>query len=319
MTLTPIAGNSPVRKFEAGDANSAIVLNVPAQGFLNQTLAISEQLEAIAATQTTIGTRLSQLADAISLKDGAIALRNNLQSERSQSATADTQASTVESGINTLTSTTTTETNRVAGINTKLDSITPSTYQAFSSNLSAIGAAAASATNYLYSDPSAVVSYATPQLSTGTRMRDVILEATLAASAGSPSIAGDVWVNLPLLQTLNNASDVVSYNSTTRDITLGSGEYSIEGYIVATNTQFVQMSLLQGATRYLGSSGKGTNNAGVIGSDRLSIYSHLMASFKITSTRVYNAQIFLSSGAIVSSSLGEPTPWAFLRVRHYQS
>jgi len=319
MTLTPIAGNSPVRKFESGDANSAIVLNVPAQGFLNQTLAISQQLEAIAATQTTIGARLSQLADAISLKEGAIALRNNLQSERSQSATADTQASTVESGINTLTSTTTTEANRVAGINTKLDSITPSTYQAFNSNLSAIGAAAVSASNYLYSDPSAVVSYATPQLSTGTRMRDVILQATLAASAGSPSIAGDVWVNLPLLQTLNNASDVVAYNSTTRDITLGAGEYSIEGYIVATNTQFVQMSLLQGATRYLGSSGKGTNNVGVIGSDRLSIYSHLIASFNITSTRVYNAQIFLSSGAIVSSSLGEATPWAFLRVRHYQS
>jgi len=319
MTLTPIAGNNPVRKFESGDANSAIVLNVPAQGFLNQALDISLQLEAIVATQTTIGTRLTQLADAISLKDGAIALRNNLQSERSQSATADTQATSLESGINTLTSTTTTETNRVAGINTKLDSITNSTYQAFSSNLSAIGAAAASASNYLYSDPSAVISYATPQLSTGTRMRDVILEARLTGGAGSPTIAGDVWVNLPLLQTLNNAGDVVNYNSITRDLTLSAGEYSIEGYIVATNTQLVQLSLLQGATRYLGSTGKGTNESGVIGGDRLSIYSHLMASFRITSARVYNAQIFLSSGAIVSSSLGETTPWAFLRVRHYQS
>ena len=319
MTLTPIASNNPVRRFESGDANSAIVLNVPAQGFLNQALDISQQLEAIVATQATIGTRLTQLADAISLKDGAIALRNNLQSERSQSATADTQATSVESGITSLTSTTTTEANRVAGIDTKLDSITASTYQAFSSNLSAIGAAAASASNYLYSDPDAVITYATPQLSTGTRMQDVILEATLAASAGSPSIAGDTWVNLPLIQTLNNASDVISYNSTTRDITLSAGEYSIEGYVVATNTQLVQVSLLQGSTRYLGSTGKGTNQSGVIGPDRLSIYSHLMTSFKVTSTRVYNAQIYLSSGAIVSSSLGEATPWAFLRVRHYQS
>jgi hypothetical protein len=318
MTLTPVASDNPVRQFESGDLNSAIVVNVPAQGFLNQALAISVELESIVTVQTTIGTRLTQLADAISLKDGAIALRNNLQSERSQSATADTQATSVETGITLLASATTTEANRVAGIDTKLDSVNISTYQAFSSNLSAIGAAAASASNYLYSNPSAVITYATPQLSTGTRMQDVILQATLGAGAGSPTIAGDTWVNLPLLQTLNNASEVVSYNSTTREITLGVGEYSIEGYVVATNTQLVQMSLLQGATRYLGSSGKGTNEAGVIGGDRLSIYSHLMTSFRVTSTRVYNAQIFLSSGAIVSSSLSETTPWAFLRVRHYQ-
>jgi len=319
MTLTPVASNNPVRRFDPGDQNSAIVMNVPAQGFLNQAIAISVELEAIVATQNTIGTRLTQLADAISLKNGAIALRDNLQSERSQSATADTQSTTVESGITPLTNATTTEASRVAGIETKLDGITTSTYQAFSSNLSAIGAAAASASNYLYSDPSAVITYATPQLSTGTRMRDVILEATLGAGAGSPSIAGDTWINLPLVQTLNNASDVISYNANTREITLGIGEYSIEGYVVATNTQLVQMSLLQDTTRYLGSSGKGTNEVGVIGGDRLSIYSHLITSFKVTSARVYNAQIFLSSGAIVSSSLGEATPWAFLRVRHYQS
>lgn len=319
MPLTPAASNNPVRRFESGDLNSANVMNIPAQGFLNQAFAISLDLESIVETQTTIGMRLNQLSDAISLKDGAIALRSTLQSERSQSSTADTQATTVESGITPLTNTTTTESNRVAGINTKLDNITTSTYQAFSSNLSAIGAAAASADNYLYSDPSAVITYATPQLSTGTRMRDVILEASLGAGAGSPSIAGDTWVNLPLIQTLNNASDTISYNSTTREITLGVGEYSIEGYIVATNTQLVQMSLLQDTTRYLGSTGKGTNESGVIGGDRLSIYSHLMTSFKVTSARVYKAQIFLSSGAIVSSSLGEATPWAFLRVRHYQS
>lgn len=318
MTLTPIASNAAVRKLEQGDPNSAAILNAPAQGFLNQALALSIEYEAIQAIQTTIGQRLTQLSDAVSLKDGAISLRNNLQAERSQSSAADTQATTVESGIAPLNNASATESARVAGINTKLDSITPSTYQAFSANLSAIASAVPSASNYLYRDPSAIVTYATPQLSTGTRMRDVILQATIGAGAASPAIPNETWWDLPLIQTLNMASDLVSWNASTRELTLGVGEYSIEGYVVATNTQLAQMSILQSSTRYLGTSGKSTSEAGVIGSDKLSIYSHLFASFKVTSARIYSPQLFLSGGSIVSSTLSEACPYAFLRVRHYQ-
>lgn len=318
MTLTPIASNAAVRKLEQGDPNSAAILNGPAQGFLNQTLALSVEYEAIQAIQATIAERLTQLSDAVSLKDGAIALRNNLQAERSQSSVADTQATTVESGITPLNNARSTESGRVAGINAKLDSISPSTYQAFSANLSAIAGATPSANNYLYRDPSAIVNYATPQLSTGTRMRDVILQATIGAGAASPAIPNETWWGLPLVQTLNMASDLVSWNANTRELTLGIGEYSVEGYAVAANTQLAQMSLLQGSTRYLGTTGKSTSESGVIGSDRLSVYSHLFASFKVTSARIYSPQLFLSGGAIVSSTLGETTPYAFLRVRHYQ-
>lgn len=318
MTLTPIASNAPVRKFEQGDLNSAAVLNVAAQGFLDQSLALSVEYEAIQAIQTTIGQRIGQLSDAISLKDGAIALRNNLQAERSQSSAADIQTTTVESGITPLNNARATESARVAGINTKLDSITNSTYQAFSSNLSAIAGAVPSASNYLYRDPSAIVTYATPQLSTGTRMRDVVLKATIGAGAASPAIPSETWWDLPLIQTLNMASDLVSWNATNKELTLGIGEFSVEGYVVATNTQLCQMSLIQGSTRYLGTSGKSTSESGVIGSDKLSIYSHLFTSFKVTSARIYTPQLFLSGGSIASSTLGEATPYAILKVRHYQ-
>lgn len=320
MTLTPIASTTPARKLEAGDPNSAAILNAPAQSFLNQALSLSIELEAIAAIQGTIGQRIATLSDAISLKNGAIGLRDSLQSERSQSSTADVQATSVEAGITPLSDTTGTETARVQPLNVKLDGITPTTYQAFSGNLSAIAAAAASASNYLYRDPVGATTYATPQLSAGTKMRDVILQATIVAGAASPAIPNESEFGLPLVQTLNMASELVSWNASTKELTLGIGEYSIEGYVVATNTQLVQMLLMQGSTRYLGTAGKGTNESGVIGGDRLSIYSHLFASFKVTSARIYKPLIFLSSGSIVSSSLSlsNPSPWAFLRVRHYQ-
>lgn len=318
MSLTPVASSAAVRKFEQGDANSAAVMNVPAQGFLNQSLALSIELEAIAAIQATISSRLGTLSDVISLKNGAIALRDTLQNERSQSSAADTQATTIESGVPPLNALAATESARVTPLNAKLDSITNLTYQAYSANLSAIASAAASANNYLYRDPSAVVTYATPLLSTGTRMRDVILQASIANGASSPSIPSETWWDLPLVQTLNMASDVVSWSAGARELTLGVGEYSIEGYVVACRTQLAQMSLLQGSTRYLGTTGKSTNEGGVIGSDDLSIYSHLFTSFKVTSTRIYSPQLFVSGGLIVSSSLGESTPYAFLRVRHYQ-
>lgn len=318
MTLTPIASTAPVRKFEQGDPNSAAILNEPAQGFLNQSLALSIEYEAIQAIQVTIGQKLAQLSDAISLKDGAIALRNNLQTERSQSSAADTQATAVESGIVSLNNARSLESARVEGIDTKLNSITPLTYQAFSSNLSAIVTATPSAGNYLYRDSGAIVTYATPALSAGTRMRDLILQAAIGAGAASPSIPNEIWWDLPLIQTLNMASDIASWNPATKELTLGVGEFSIEGYVVAANAQLAQMSLRQGSTRYLGTSGKSTNESGVIGSDKLSIYSHLFASFKVTSARIYSPQLFLSGGSIVSSTLGEATPYAFLRVRHYQ-
>jgi hypothetical protein len=292
---------------------------VPAQGFLNQALALSVEYEAIQAIQSTIGQRLTQLSDVVSLKDGAIALRNNLQVERSQSNTADTQSTAVEGGITPFNDARAIESGRVAGINTKLDGITPTTYQAFSANLSAIASAVPSARNYLYRDPSAIVTYATPQLSTGTRMRDAIFKATIGNNAASPAIPNESWWDLPLVQTLNMASDLVSWNASTRELTLGVGEFSIEGYIVATNTQLAQMSLLQGTTRYVGTAGKSTNESGVIGSDKLSIYSHLFATFSVSSARIYSPQLFLSSGSIASSTLGESSPYAFLRVRHYQS
>lgn len=318
MTLTPTASNAPVRKLEQGDPNSAAVLNAPAQGFLNQTLAVSIELEAIAAIQTEIEGKLALLSDAVSLKEGAIALKATLQTERSQSSTADIQATSVENALPLLTSATTTEADRVAGINTKLDSITPTNYQAYSANLSSIASAPVSASNYLYRDSGGAVSYATPMLSTGTKMRDCILEATIAAGAASPSIPNEIDYDLPLIQKLNMATDVISWNATTKELTLGVGEFSIEGYVCAVNTQLVQMLMIQGSTRYMGTTGKGTNESGVIGSDKLTIYSHLFTSFKVTSARIYKPQMFLSGGSIVSSTLGEATPWAMLRVRHYQ-
>lgn len=318
MTLTPIASNAPVRKFEQGDANSAAVLNVAPQGLLNQALAITEELEAIAGIQGTISTRITQLGDAIALKNSAENLRNIMQAERSQSTTADSQATAVESGLASLVSATNVERDRVAGINTKLDGITPTTYQPYSATLGAIASAAASANNYLYSDPSGTISYATPAITSGTRMRDVILQATIGAGAASPAIPNEVETSLPMVQTLNMASDRATWNASTRELTLLAGEYHVDGYVVATNTQLVEMVLMQGTTRYIGTSGKGTSESGVIGTSNLSIYSHLLASFSLSSARVFVPMIWLSGGAIVSSSLGEATPYAFLRVRHYQ-
>lgn len=318
MALTPSVSNAPVRKFAAGDVNSAAIMNVPAQGFLDQSLAITLDLEAIVAIQTTIATRIGQLSDAIALKNNALGLRDVLLGERSQSSDADVRASNVEGAIVPLDSAVGIQGARVAGINSKLDSITPSTYQPYSEILSAIGATAASASNYLYSDAAAGLSYATPALSTGTRMRDIILECAIGAGAASPSIPNETWFNIPMTQSLNMAPDVANWNAGTRSLTLDPGEYSVEGYVVASRTQLVQMSLVQGSSRFLGLTGKGTNQSSVIGTDELSSYSFLVASFKITSARAYNPQIFLSGGAVMPSTMGEATPWAFLRVRHYQ-
>jgi hypothetical protein len=294
-------------------------MNVAPQGFLNQCLAQSIELEQIAAIQAQIEAKLAQLADVTALKNSATTMRDTLQNVRSQSQTADTQASNVENALPALAASAETEANRVIPINNKLDSISNTTYQAYSAVLGAIGAASVSADKYIYSASNGDISYTTPQLSTGTRMQDCILQATLAGGAPSPAIAGDVWSSLPLVQTLNMAGDVMAWNASARELLLSAGEYSIDAYIVASRTQLVQLSLLQGSTRYLGTSGKGTNDNGVIASENLSIYSHLMTSFKINSTRVYIPQVYLSSGSIVSSSLNETTPWAFMRVRYYQA
>lgn len=319
MTLTPIASNTSSRKLESGEPNSATTLNIPAQAFLNQSLAISVELEAIAAIQSTTSQKLALLNDAISLRGGAIGLISTLQSERSQSSTADNQASTIEAGIAPLASATLIERDRVTPLNTKLNGVTTATYQAFSNNLSAIASASVSANNYLYRNPEAIVSYATPLLSSGTRMRDTILQATLAAGASSPTIPNQSEWELPLTTTLNMAPDFVSWNPTTKELTLGAGIYSIDGYAIATNSQLVQMVLLQGTTRYLGTAGKGTGDSGVVGGDRLTTYSHLLTSFSISSARVYKCLLYLNGGAIVASSMSEATPYAFLRVRQYQS
>lgn len=318
MTLTPTASNDPVTKLEQGNPNSAIVLNVVPQGFVNQCLAISIELEAIAAIQAQTETKLTQLSDAISLKEGAIALKATLQTERNQSATSDTQATNVENALPTLNTNINIEQARTTGINTKLDGITNSTYQKFDTKLSAIASAVPSANKYVYRNPESVTSYEEPQLSSGTKMRDCILEALIVAGVSSPSIPNESEWDIPLVQRLNMANDVISWNATTKELTLGIGEFSIEGYVAACRTQLIQMLLVQGLTRYMGTTGKGTNESGVIGSDNLTIYSHLLTSFKVTSARIYKPQLFLSSGAIVSSSLGETTPYAFLRVRHYQ-
>lgn len=318
MTLTPIASNAPVTKLETGQPNSAAVLNVPAQGLLNQSLAISEELEAIAAIQTTIGTRITQLGDAIALRGSAENLRNVMQAERSQSSTADNQATTIETGLVPLGSTTNVERDRVAGINAKLDGISTTTYQPYSATLAAIAGAAASASQYLYRNASGAISYTTPATNSGTRMRDVVLQATIAAGAPNITFPNEIESSLPLIQTINMASDRATWNATTRELTLQAGEYHVDGYVVATNTQLVEMVLMQGTTRYVGTSGKGTSESGVIGTSNLSIYSHLMTSFSISSARVYLPMIYLSGGAIVASSLGEATPWAYLKIRHYQ-
>jgi len=317
MPLTPIASNTPARAFESGDPNSAIVMNVPAQAFLNQAFRITTDLEAIVTTQQTIATKITQLADAIGLKNNAQLIKNTLIAESSQSGTADTQASSVEAGISPLTSAIGVENDRVTPINNKLDSITNTTYQAFNPVLGAIAGATASANNYLYSAVDGAIAFATPQLSSGTRMRDIILEAKISPGAAPITFANEAWVNVPLLQSLNMASDYMAWNQSTQELTLVGGEYHVEGYIAASRSQLVQMSLLQGTTRYLGSTGKGTSEGGVVGSAELSIYSNLITSFNIGSTRVYYPQLFLSGGAIVASTMGETTPWAMLRVRHY--
>lgn len=318
MPLTPIASNAPVRSFDSGDPNSAVVMNVPAQGFLNQAFVITTDLEAIVATQQTIAGKIGLLADAIALKNSATALKSTLTSEGSQSAAADTQASTVESGITPLTSAIVTENNRVPPIDNKLNGISNTTYQAYSPVLSAIANATASANNYLYSGNDGAIGFSTPGISSGTRLRDIILEAKIAPGSASLTFANETWVNVPLIESLNMASSYMTWNSSTQELSLVAGEYHVEGYIAASKSQLVQMSLLQGtSTRYLGSEGKGTSESGVIGSADLSIYSNLVASFSINSSRLYIPQLFMSGGAIVASTMGENTPWAFLRVRHY--
>lgn len=319
MPLTPIASNAPVTRLEPGQPNSAAVLNVPAQMLLNQSLAITEELEEIVAIQGQIASRTTQLGDAIALKASAESLRSAMQAERSQSSAADNQATTIETGLPPLSSATNLERDRVAGINAKLDGITNTTYQPYSPTLQAIASAATSASNYLYQDPGGVISFATPATNSGTRMRDVILQATIAAGAANITFPNEIETSLPLIQTLNMASDRASWNATTRELTLQAGEYHFEGYVVATNTQLVEMLVAQGSTRYVGTSGKGTSEGGVIGSGaNLSIYSHLMFSISLSSARVFVPMVYLSGGAIVASTLGEATPWAYLKVRHYQ-
>lgn len=318
MPLTPIASNAPVRRFEAGDSNAAIVMNVPAQGLANQALAITEDLESIVLIQQAIATKLGQFSDAIALKDNATNLKNVLINERGQSQAGDTQATNVESGIGAITSAIATENNRVIPVNTKLDGITPTTYQAYSAVLAGIGSAAASANNFMYSDPAGAIAYATPALSSGTRMRDICLKGTIAPGATPITFPNETWTNLALLQSINMASDTMSWNAANQELTLSAGEYSIDGYVVGSRTQLIQMSLVQGTNvRYLGSTGKGTSESGVIGSAELSIYSHLQASFNISSARVYVPQIFMSGGTIPPSTIGETYPYAVLRVRHY--
>jgi hypothetical protein len=317
MPLTPIASNNPVRAFESGDPNSAIVMNVAPQGLLNQAFEITTSLETIVATQQTIATKITQLADAIALKNNATAVKNTLISESAESVTADTQASSVESGITPLTSAISTENGRAIPINNKLDGITNSTYQAHSPVLTSIAGATASANNYLYSANDGAIGFSTPSLSSGTRLRDIILEARIAPGSPNLTFANETWVNIPMVQALNMTTTQMSWNQTTQELTLLGGEYHFEGYVAASRAQLVQMGILQGATQYFGTSGKGTSEGGVVGSANLTIYSHFINSFNFGSSRVFLPQLFLSGGEIVASTLGENTPWAMLRVRHY--
>lgn len=318
MPITPIASNAPVRRFESGDPNSASLLNSVVQGFANQALAITVEMEAISNIQQTTATNLGQLSDAIALRNNAIALKGVLIDERAQSSASDVQASSVESGISPLNSAIVTESDRVTPVNSKLDSISPTTYQAYSATLSGIAGSAASANSYLYVAADGTISFGNPPTSSGTRMRDFVALATIAPSDAPITFPNETWTNIALVQSLNMGSDVMAWNAASQQLTLSAGEYSIEGYIMASKPQLVQMSLVQGTSaRYLGSAGKGTNESGVIGSADLSIYSHLGGSFSINSSRVYVPQVFMSGGAIVPSTMGDSYPYAMLRVRHY--
>jgi hypothetical protein len=294
-------------------------MNVPAQGFLNQAESLAQDLEAISAIQDTIAQRIGQLAAVAALRDDATSLNNTLASERSQTAAADNQASAIEAAIPAQNSAIATQNNRVTPINTKLDSITTTTYQASSSVLSTISAAIATPSKYLYSNSAGAIDFTAPALSSGTRMRDCILKATIASGGTAPTIANATQTNIPMAQTFNNASDRIAWNAATQTLTLQAGEYTIEGYCLASG-QLVQMSLLQASpsVRYWGTTGKGTLEGAIVSaSERLSIYSHLVDSFLASSTRTFNPQIFLSSATIQVGTLGVPTTWAMLRVRHY--
>lgn len=317
--LNPSPSNAGVRRFENNDPNSAIVMNVPAQGFLNQAEAIAQDLEAIVTIQDTIALRLTQLSAVTTLRANATALNATLTTERAQTTAADNQASAIETAIPNSNSVIGVEGDRVAPINTKLDSITTTTYQASASVLSAISAAAVAPSSYIYANNAGAIVFASPALSSGTRMRDCILKGTIASGNVGPAIPNATQTNIPMVQTFNNASDRIAWNSSTQTLTLQAGEYTIDGWCVARG-QLVQMSLLQlsPSVRYWGTTGKGTHEGAIVGaSESLTIYSHLVDSFLASSARSFNPQVFLSSGQLMVGTLGVPTTWAFLRVRHF--
>lgn len=317
--LNPSPSSTAVRRFESGDLNSAIVVNVPAQGFLNQAEAISQDLEAIVTIQDTIAQRLTQLSAVTTLRASTIALNDTLTAERSQTTAADNQASAIETTIPNSNSAIVSEGDRVAPINTKLDGITTTTYQASASVLSAISAAPMAPSSYIYSNNLGAIAFTLPALSSGTRMRDCILKGVIASGNVGPAIPNTTQTNIPMVQTFNNASDRIAWNSSTQTLTLQAGEYTIDGWCVARG-QLVQMSLLQQSpsARYWGTTGKGTHEGAIVGaSESLTIYSHLVDSFLVTSARSFNPQVFLSSGQLMVGTLGVSTTWAFLRVRHF--
>lgn len=316
--LPPTAQDLPVKKLASGDPNSAALLNPTAQGFLNQAEAIAQELGAIAATQATIEQRLTQLAGAQALRNNAIALQGAIASEQQQIVAADVQASAIENGLPALNSALQVEGDRVTPTNNKLNSITTTTYQAYSAVLQAIAAAPLTASKYLYSNAGGAIAWENPQLSSGTRIRDLILRASIASGGTAPTIANATWTNIPMVQAINMGSDRMAWNAATRTLTLQPGEYLIEGYVCARGA-LVQMCLQQvSGTTYLGTTGKGTTEGAIVPTNEsLSIYSFLIDSFLVSSARSYNPQIFLSGGAIPVGTLGKPTPWAFLRVRHF--
>lgn len=322
MPLTPNPQYIGVRKFESTDTNHADVLNAVAQECLNQAAWIKQQIDAVKASQDVLEAAIASLSGYTALKTQAVNLLAAIETEKTQNTTSDTLAGTIESGVTTENTNADVELARIAGLQSAIAGIQIGTnYQAYNANLQAIASAARVNDTYLYSNASAVINWSNPStLGSGTIIRDCVLKAIISSGGTAPTLTTGAWTDAPLAQIYNNATDKIAYNATSKQITLQSGEYMLDGLFIARSplTQMQVLNTTDGDT-YYGTTGKGTTDANIVTTNEpLAVYSHLLYTFKVTGQRVLTPRYYVSSpGSVLTNSMGIRTPWYMLRISHF--
>jgi hypothetical protein len=316
MSLTPDPRFDPIRKFEPTDTNHADNFNGVAQKLLNQSAWLRQKIDQIKASQIQIANAIASLAEYQTLSTQTVDLLTLVTNERSQNQTSDNSLTTIETGITTQNTAADLQIARIAAISAALSGIQIGTnYQAYSATLQAIALAAKANNTYLYSNNSGQISWSNPpNLGSGTRLRDCILKANVAAGAAAPALTSGAVTNAPLVQTFNSAASRVGWNSGTNTLTLAAGEYLVEGFFVA-RSPLAQMSL-RGGISASGTTGKGTVDSAIVtATEPLAVYSHLLFSIASFSTLAINPSYYVANpGSILTNSMNLRSNWYTLRI-----